>query len=79
MLLRELLVGNLLDVAAALLVIVGTLAAMLWMDWKLTLLSLAIVQQIMALHGGSMHVDLHDLALRGSGATAVLYIASDGE
>lgn len=42
-LMRELLVGNLLDTASALLVIVGTLAAMLWMDWKLTLLSLSIV------------------------------------
>ncbi|MEQ1834697.1 MAG: ABC transporter ATP-binding protein, partial [Candidatus Eisenbacteria bacterium] len=42
-LMRELLVGNLLDSASALLVIVGTLAAMLWMDWKLTLLSLSIV------------------------------------
>jgi len=42
-LLRELLVGNLLDAAAAILVIVGTLAAMLWMDWRLTLLSLTIV------------------------------------
>ena len=43
LLLRELLVGNLLDAIAAMLVITGTLAAMLWMDWKLTLLSLALV------------------------------------
>jgi ATP-binding cassette subfamily B protein len=43
LLLRELLVGNLLDAVAAMLVITGTLAAMLWMDWKLTLLSLALV------------------------------------
>ena len=42
-LMRELLVGNLLDTASALLVILGTLAAMLWMDWRLTLLSLSIV------------------------------------
>jgi ATP-binding cassette, subfamily B, bacterial len=42
-LMRELLIGNLLDTASALLVIVGTLAAMLWMDWRLTLLSLSIV------------------------------------
>ena len=42
-LMRELLVGNMLDSASALLVIVGTLAAMLWMDWRLTLLSLSIV------------------------------------
>jgi ATP-binding cassette subfamily B protein len=41
--LRELLVGNILDSVGALLVILGTLAAMLWMDWRLTLLSLAIV------------------------------------
>jgi ATP-binding cassette subfamily B protein len=45
-LMRELLVGNLLDGAAALLVILGTLAAMLWMDWRLTLLSLAIVPAV---------------------------------
>jgi ATP-binding cassette subfamily B protein len=43
LLLRELLVGSLLDATAAMLVITGTLAAMLWMDWKLTLLSLALV------------------------------------
>ena len=49
-LMRELLVGNLLDGAAALLVILGTLAAMLWMDWRLTLLSLAIVP-VVALAG----------------------------
>ena len=42
-LMRELLVGNLLDSASAMLVIFGTLAAMLWMDWRLTLLSLSIV------------------------------------
>ena len=42
-LLRDLLVSNLLDAAAALLVVVGTLAAMLWMNWRLTLLSLALV------------------------------------
>lgn len=42
-LMKELLVGNMLDTASALLVILGTLAAMLWMDWKLTLLSLSIV------------------------------------
>ena len=42
-LMKELLVGNLLDSASALLVIIGTLAAMLWMDWRLTLLSLSIV------------------------------------
>lgn len=42
-LMRELLVGNLLDTVSATLVIVGTLGAMLWMDWKLTLLSLSIV------------------------------------
>ena len=42
-LMKELIVGNMLDGAAALLVIIGTLAAMLWMDWQLTLLSLAIV------------------------------------
>ncbi len=42
-LMKELLVGNMLDTASALLVIIGTLAAMLWMDWKLTLLSLSIV------------------------------------
>jgi len=42
-LLRELLVGNLLDSLGAVLVILGTLVAMLWMDWRLTLLSLAII------------------------------------
>jgi len=42
-LLRELLVGNILDSVGALLVILGTLLAMIWMDWRLTLLSLAIV------------------------------------
>ena len=42
-LMRELLVGSLLDSASAMLVILGTLAAMLWMDWRLTLLSLSIV------------------------------------
>jgi ATP-binding cassette subfamily B protein len=41
-LLRDLLVSNLLEAAAALLVVGGTLAAMLWMNWKLTLLSLAL-------------------------------------
>ena len=45
-LLRELLVGNILDSVGALLVILGTLAAMLWMDWRLTLLSLAIVPMV---------------------------------
>ena len=45
-LLRELLVGNILDTIGALLVIVGTLIAMLWMDWRLTLLSLAIVPMV---------------------------------
>ena len=42
-LLRELLVGNILDSVGAVLVILGTLLAMLWMDWRLTALSLAIV------------------------------------
>ena len=42
-LLRDLLVSSLLEAAAALLVITGTLAAMLWMNWRLTLASLAIV------------------------------------
>jgi len=45
-LMKELIVGNMLDGAAALLVIIGTLAAMLWMDWQLTLLSLAIVPPV---------------------------------
>ena len=45
-LLRELLVGNILDSVGALLVIFGTLLAMLWMDWRLTLLSLAIVPMV---------------------------------
>lgn len=41
-LVRELLVGSLLDACAALLLLVGTLGMMLWLDLRLTLISLAI-------------------------------------
>ncbi len=42
-LLRELLVGGLTDAASASLTLLGTLAMMLWLDGRLTLLTLAIV------------------------------------
>ena len=45
-LLRELLVGGMLDAISAALTLAGTLAMMLWLDWRLTLLSLAIVPGI---------------------------------
>ncbi|HEY6195349.1 MAG TPA: ABC transporter ATP-binding protein [Candidatus Eisenbacteria bacterium] len=59
-LLRELLVGNILDSVGALLVIIGTLIAMLWMDWRLTLLSLAIVP-LVALAGAHFSRKIRDL------------------
>ena len=45
-LLRELLVGGLLDGCAALLTLVGTLGVMLWLEPRLTLASLAIVPPV---------------------------------
>ena len=63
-LMKELIVGNLLDGASALLVIAGTLAAMLWMDWQLTLLSLAIVP-LVAFAGASFSRQIRRLVRQG--------------
>lgn len=45
-LLRELLVGGMLDAAGAAFTLLGTLGMMLWLDYRLTLLSLAIVPAV---------------------------------
>lgn len=50
-LLRELLVGTLVDTGGAVITLLGTLGVMLWMEPRLTLLSLAVVPAI-ALFGG---------------------------
>jgi ATP-binding cassette subfamily B protein len=63
-LMKELLVGNLLDGAAALLVIFGTLIAMIWMDWQLTLLSLAIVP-LVAFAGATFSKQIRVLVRKG--------------
>ncbi|NOT33663.1 MAG: ABC transporter ATP-binding protein [Candidatus Eisenbacteria bacterium] len=47
--LRELLVGSLLDAAASVLLIVGTLGMMLWLDAGLTLISLVAVPPVAVL------------------------------
>lgn len=52
-LLRELLVGGMLDAVTAVLVLAGTLGMMLWLDWHLTLVSLAIVP-LVALAGSAI-------------------------
>src|SRR6266536_3291752 len=47
--LRDLLVGHAQNLGRHLLALAGTLAVMLWMDWKLTLVALAIMPPLYAL------------------------------